>query len=93
VVLRGNNLAAEDHELLVLKFANGFTTDDLLRAAGPKLPEDVTWVGEIAVRGGREGDLVLVDLDPGNYTIVCLFPNANGVPYLADGMEATFSGK
>jgi hypothetical protein len=91
VVLRGSNASAEDHEMLVLQFANGFTTADLLRASGPDLPEEVSWIGETSIRGGREGELVLVDLEPGVYTIVCLFPNADGLPYLTDGMEAVFT--
>jgi hypothetical protein len=91
IVLQGKNASAEDHEMLVLKLENGFTTDDLLRATGPNLPKEAVYIGELPIRGGREADLVLVDLDPGAYTIVCLFPNADGVPYLADGMEATFT--
>ncbi len=91
VVLRGNNVATVDHEMLVLRLANGATTTDLLRASGPDLPENVSFVGEIPVRAGRETDLVLTDLEPGVYTIVCLFPDADGIPYLSAGMEASFT--
>lgn len=91
VVLRGNNVAAEDHEMLVLRLAPGYTTADLLRTAGPDLPEDVTFIGELPVPAGERGDLALVDLDPGEYTIVCLFTDEQGTPHLAQGMEATFS--
>ena len=34
---------------------------------------------------------VLVDLDRGEYTLVCLFPDPEGIPHLAQGMEATFT--
>jgi hypothetical protein len=91
VVLHGTNTVAEDHEMLVLRLAPGYTTADLLRAAGPNLPDQVTYIGEMPVRAGAEGDLVLVDLAPGDYTIVCLLPDAEGTPHLADGMEATFT--
>jgi hypothetical protein len=91
VVLHGTNTTDVDHEMLVLKLTNGITTKDLLRAAGPDLPANAHFLGEVPIRGGHEADLVLVELDPGTYTIVCLFPNADGVPYLADGMEATFT--
>lgn len=90
VVLRGENAAAEDHELLVLRLAPGYTTADLLRAAGPDLPPEVAWIGEIPVRGGAARDLVLVDLEPGVYTLVCFFPDSDGTPHLAQGMEAEF---
>ena len=91
VVLRGDNVSAEDHEMLVLRLAPGFTTADLLRAAGPDLPEAVTFIGELPVPAGKERDLVLVDLAPGAYTLVCLFPDAEGTPHLAQGMAATFT--
>ena len=91
VVLRGDNTDSIDHEMLVLKFDDGFTTEDLLRAYGPDLPPQVTYIGEIPVRAGQQQDLVLVDLEPGQYTIVCLFPDTQGVPHLAQGMAATFT--
>jgi uncharacterized cupredoxin-like copper-binding protein len=91
VVLRGNNSDNVDHEMLVLKLAPGFTVQDLLRAVGPDLPPQVTYIGEVPVRAGQEQDLVLVDLEPGEYTIVCLFPDSEGIPHLAQGMVATFT--
>jgi hypothetical protein len=91
VVLRGENLASEDHEMLVLRYAPGYSSADLLRATGPDLPSEVTYIGEIPVRAGSARDLVLVDLEPGIYTLVCLFPDADGIPHLAYGMEATFT--
>jgi hypothetical protein len=91
VVLRGRNTVAEDHEMLVLRLAPGYTTADLLRATGPDLPAEVTFIGELPIPGGGDGDLVLVDLEPGAYTIVCLFPDAQGTPHLAQGMEADFT--
>ena len=90
VVLRGSNVSAEDHEMLVLRFAPGYTTADLLRASGPDLPAEVTYIGAATVRVGSDNDLVLVDLEPGQYTLVCLFSDQAGTPHLAQGMEATF---
>ncbi len=91
IVLRGNNLSAEDHEMLVLRLAPGYTTADLLRASGPDLPREVTFIGAATVTAGDEGELVLINLDPGEYTLVCLFPDPEGIPHLAQGMEATFT--
>ena len=93
VVLSGTNISDEDHEMLVLRLASGYTTADLLRASGPDLPREVTFIGAATVTAGDEGDLVLVDLDPGQYTLVCLFPDPEGIPHLAQGMEATFTVK
>jgi uncharacterized cupredoxin-like copper-binding protein len=91
VVLSGTNVSADDHEMLVLRLASGYTTADLLRASGPDLPREVTFIGATTVTAGDEGDLVLVDLDPGVYTLVCLFPDPEGIPHLAQGMEETFT--
>jgi uncharacterized cupredoxin-like copper-binding protein len=91
VVLSGINDSDEDHEMLVLRLASGFTTADLLRASGPDLPREVTYVGAATVTAGDDGHLVLIDLEPGEYTLVCLFPDPEGIPHLAQGMEATFT--
>ena len=91
VVLRGTNVSEEDHEMLVLRLASGYTTADLLRASGPDLPREVTFIGAATVTAGDEGDLVLVDLEPGVYTLVCLFTDPEGIPHLAQGMEETFT--
>ncbi|MBA3450564.1 MAG: hypothetical protein H0T18_05065 [Chloroflexia bacterium] len=91
VILRGSNGSEEDHEMLVLRLAPGYTTADLLRATGPDLPREVTFIGAATVRAGDDGNLVLVNLEPGEYTIVCFFPDEQGTPHLAQGMEATFT--
>jgi uncharacterized cupredoxin-like copper-binding protein len=91
VVLSGTNDSDEDHEMLVLRLEPGYTTADLLRASGPDLPQQVTFIGAATITAGDEGDLVLVDLEPGEYTLVCLFPDPEGIPHLAQGMEATFT--
>jgi hypothetical protein len=91
VVLSGHNGGAEDHEMLVLRFAPGLTTADLLRQTGPGLPRGVTYVGQATVPAGGRANLVLVGLKPGDYAIVCLFPTQRGTPHLALGMEATLT--
>ncbi len=90
-ILTGTNLGAEDHEMLVLRFDPGFTTGDLMRAAGPALPDDVQWVGQATIPAGATAELVLTGLEPGTYTVVCLLPTVRGTPHLALGMAATFA--
>lgn len=90
VVLAGRNGGSEDHEMLVLRLSNGITSADILRASGPGLPEGAEFFGQVTVLAGDRADLVLVDLDPGAYTIVCLLPDANGTPHLAQGMTVEF---
>nr|MDQ3045152.1 hypothetical protein [Chloroflexota bacterium] len=90
LVLRAENGGAEDHELLVLRFAAGVTADALLRQPGPALPDGVTYIGQLVVPAGAGANLTLVDVAPGTYTIVDLLPTADGTPHLALGETATF---
>ncbi len=91
IVLSGRNAAGQDHEMLVLRLDDGVTTQDLLRGSGPGLPEGVTYVGQATVPAASRQDLILVGLEPGAYTVVCLFLSPEGIPHLAQGMEATFT--
>ncbi len=90
LVLRVRNVGEEDHEALVVRLADGAVAADLLQP-GPELPNGITLAGEIVVPAGEEADLVLVDLEPGTYSLVCLFPDENGTPHLALGMKAEFT--
>lgn len=80
-----------DHEALVLQFGDGTTTDDLLRSPGPSLPPGVTLIGQATIPAGAGGTMVLADLPPGIYTIVCLLPDEEGLPHLASGMATEFT--
>lgn len=91
VVLSGRNSAEQDHELLVLRLDDGLTTQDLLRGTGPGLPDGVAYIGQATVPVAERVDLVLVDLEPGAYTVVCFFLTPDGIPHLALGMEAAFT--
>lgn len=91
VVLAGTNRGKEDHEMLVLRLVAGVSTDVLLTEPGPGFPPGVTFVGQITVPAGQSADLVLVGLQPGSYALVCLLPDADGVPHLALGMKTRFT--
>lgn len=88
LVLAGRNTGQEDHEMLVLRLDRGVRIDTLLTQPGPRLPPGVTFIGELTVAAGGQGDLVLVGLAPGSYILVCLLPDASGTPHLALGMKA-----
>jgi hypothetical protein len=89
LVLALDNPTDEDHEALVVRLDEGVTTATLLQ--GGPFPEGVTYIGQATVLAGGSGTLVLTGLEPGAYTIVDLLPDANGLPHLSSGMEATFT--
>ncbi len=86
-----SNSDTEDHELLVLKLADGVTTSALLTSEGPGFPDGVTYLGQVTIPARGSGSMVLVGLKPGTYAIVDLLPSDNGVPHLAVGMSATLT--
>jgi uncharacterized cupredoxin-like copper-binding protein len=91
VVLNLSNPTGTVHEALVLRLDEGMTTDAVLQSTGGVLPEGVALIGQATVAPGGHGQLVLVDLQPGTFTIVDLLPGENGLPHLSAGMEATFT--
>lgn len=91
VVLSGTNRGEEDHEMLVLRLEQGISTDVLLTNPGPNFPNGVTFIGQVTVPVGESADLVLVDLQPGSYALVCLLPDEDGVPHLSLGMRTRFN--
>ena len=91
VILNLMNPTADDHEALVLRLDEGVTTDALLQSTSASLPEGITLVGQSTVLAGGEGTMLLTGLTPGTYSIVDLFPDENGIPYLSTGMVTTFT--
>jgi hypothetical protein len=90
VVLTGVNKGKDVHEMLVVRMAPGTKTDDLLRQPGPGFPKGITFAGQVTIPPGATGQLVLVDLQPGYYAVVCLLPTKDGTPHLALGERNRF---
>jgi uncharacterized cupredoxin-like copper-binding protein len=91
VVLNLSNPTGSVHEALVLRLDEGLTTDAVLQSTGGTLPDGVELIGQATIAPGGDGQLVLIGLEPGTYTIVDLLPGENGLPHLSAGMEATFT--
>jgi hypothetical protein len=88
LVLAARNRGERDHELLVLRLEGEAEPEALLYQPGPRLPDGFTFAGQATVPAGATAELILVDLAPGRYALVSLLPDENGVPDLAQGMEA-----
>ena len=91
VDIRAANDDSQAHELLVLQLADSVTTGALLLHIGPDFPDGVAYLGQVTIPAQSSGNMVLVGLKPGTYTIVDLLPSANGVPHLSLGMQATLT--
>jgi uncharacterized cupredoxin-like copper-binding protein len=86
VVLRGQNSGAYPHEIVVARLPEGATVEQALTGAVPE--DQIEFIGQTAIAPGQSDDLVLVNLVPGTYTLLCLLDEPDGVPHAARGMAA-----
>jgi hypothetical protein len=91
VIFTVENIGEETHEFLVLRLVEGATLAELIRPTSDTFPVDIEFIGQETIPAGETGTLVLVGLEPGDYTVVCLLPDADGVPHLALGETADFT--
>ena len=94
--IRVENRAAQTHEVVVVKLAEGKTAQDFIQWVGTIPREKGKEPGEIVggVTGLAQGEFNLVDLEfePGRYALVCFVPDAgDGMPHFAHGMVQEFS--
>src|SRR5437867_7890163 len=81
------NNGKEPHHLTLIRLAPGQTPADLAKMDPSKpMPEGMTMPGgpNFAAPGGTAE--AMVDLQPGNYVMVCLIPASDGKPHLLHGM-------
>jgi hypothetical protein len=91
LVVTVQNTGKETHEFLALRLDSGASVDQLIRPTSDQFPANMHVIGQETVPSGETRTLVFVDLVPGTYTVVCLLPDADGVPHLALGETATFT--
>jgi uncharacterized cupredoxin-like copper-binding protein len=89
LLLHGANQGAEPHEMLVLKLPEGITFDQVM--ADESLQSQVEFIGQIFLEPGQEGDLALINLPPGTYTLACFVTAPDGQPHAAKGMVTEFT--
>lgn len=89
VVLEISNDGKQPHEALIVRAPDGTEAADFA-AAPTGLPEGSTFIGQFTIPAGESGEMVLIDLRPGTYTVVDLLPNEIGLPNVSDGMITTF---
>jgi methionine-rich copper-binding protein CopC len=94
-VIRVRNEAAQAHEVLFARLAPGRTAQDLVawteKPEGP--PPALPLGGTVGMGHGVANDVVL-DLEPGEYALLCFLPDAkDGRPHVAHGMIQQVSVK
>ncbi len=78
------------HELVVVQLPEGVTPEQIFQ--DPALQEQIVFVGATFAEPGQQAPpLVLFDLAPGTYTMVCFVDVPEGIPHVARGMVAEFT--
>ncbi|HET9984291.1 MAG TPA: hypothetical protein VFQ38_11915 [Longimicrobiales bacterium] len=91
--IRVENKAAQAHEMVLVKLEPGKTAEDFARfaekPAGP--PPGVVLDGVAGLAHGEMNE-VTVDFQPGEYALLCFFPDAkDGKPHVVHGMARQFT--
>jgi hypothetical protein len=84
LVLRLRNVGAERHEAVVFRLPEGRTGEDIFN--GELTPDQVVTLGQ----GGNEGEVSLIRVPPGTYTLVDFVPAPDGRPHGMLGQTAQF---
>jgi hypothetical protein len=84
------NKGDEAHFLGVVKLASGVTLQEALDADDPTGLIDGEWDTKLAAAGGDD-EAITLDLEPGNYGMVCFLPTSDGTPHALLGMTSEFT--
>jgi len=91
-IIRVENSAQQMHEVELAKLSPGKSVQDLIawEMGGRKGEAPGKWVGGIATLAQGEQGQFTVEVEPGNYALICFVPDAkDGKPHLAHGMAKT----
>lgn len=90
IVININNVGENPHEVLIVRAPAGSTAADF--AAAPSgIPSGGTFIGQVTIPAGSEGNIVLTDVRAGAYTVVDLLPDSTGMPNVSNGMITEFT--
>ena len=82
------NEGEERHVMLVFRFAEGATMDQVLSSEGDEGVEE-EYESDFAVAG--EEAVLTADLGAGEWGMICFVPDAEGTPHYELGMQETFT--
>lgn len=85
IVINVMNAGEMPHEVLIVRAPAGTEAADFA-ASTTGIPQGGTFVAQVIVPAGTQGNIVLTDVRAGTYTIVDLLPGEDGLPNVSDGM-------
>lgn len=89
VIFRALNEGEYPHEFVVFRLPTGVTMEAVRQG---QFSADFQFIGTASAAPGEPAtDLVLVDLEPGTYAVVCFQDEPEALPHVARGMIAEFT--
>jgi uncharacterized cupredoxin-like copper-binding protein len=89
LVFHGVNAGEMVHEIVIVKLPEGTTPDDLIKGDDAKisqLEQQSEFIGQRTYLPGEQGDIALINLPPGVYTLLCAITAPDGQPHFRHGM-------
>jgi hypothetical protein len=80
------NAGTEPHEMTILHVDDGATADDVVAAIEGHTPPPGTAVGGMQALPPGTTQQLQLDLEPGEYVVICHVPSPDGTPHHARGM-------
>ena len=86
------NQGQDLHHAQLIRLARGKTADDFQQAlkVNPRVPEWAVLLGGPNAVIPGERATAIVNLEPGNYVVICLIPDRDNTPHVALGMAKPF---
>jgi uncharacterized cupredoxin-like copper-binding protein len=83
-----SNEGPDYHHMQLVRLSDGKTVDDLVAAFNdsPVLPDWAEEVGGPNPPEAGQGSEAIVNLEAGNYALICTVPDRQGVPHIQHGM-------
>jgi uncharacterized cupredoxin-like copper-binding protein len=81
-----NTATAEPHEMIVARLDDGAEADEALRAVVAGEPAPLTVVGGLQALLPGASQRLQLDLDAGEYVVMCEIPSPDGTPHVNKGM-------
>jgi hypothetical protein len=80
------NAGSEPHEMTVLRLDDGASADEVVEALQQHAPPPGTPVGGMQALLPGAAQQLQLDLEPGEYVVICHVPSPDGTPHHARGM-------
>ncbi|MGH2585796.1 MAG: hypothetical protein ACRDJE_12855 [Dehalococcoidia bacterium] len=86
-VLRTHNTGPAPHEFILVRIKEGLDFDPLrFLQPGQTYPKEVEFYGQTVLEPGDQEEMVLTDVQPGQYILLCLLRYPGGIYHPAAGM-------